>query len=156
PVDGTDETLGEQPDVEAQLPRAGVDRLLLGGEQIDEERPQAALLQLLGDEAVPRAVAAGAAPVREEHHALSLRGERERALERNSVACGDARLPRDAASDFGHCSVLRLAVPPRQCLCPKPFAPARSRGSSRAARASRSCTSSSLVCEKSSYQSPTA
>ena len=54
-------------DVEAQVAGGGVDPLLVGGEQVDEQRGQACALQRRGHRAIARAVAAAARAVGEEH-----------------------------------------------------------------------------------------
>src|SRR5690606_4353401 len=69
PVDGRREALGEQPDVEAQVPRACVGRGLLGAEQVQQDGGVPGLAQGRGHLPVPRAAAAGAGAVGEDDDA---------------------------------------------------------------------------------------
>src|SRR5205814_2636766 len=85
PLRGADEPIGEQADIEAQMARPFVDRFLLGSEQIDEQRAEAALAQDLGDVAVARAEAAAAAPMGEENDAHGALRNDEIPLQRRAV-----------------------------------------------------------------------
>ncbi len=67
PLDGVEQAVGEQVDVEAEMGGALVEHLFRFGEQVKEERGEAGLLQFLGDELVAGTVAAAAAAVGEEH-----------------------------------------------------------------------------------------
>jgi hypothetical protein len=53
PVDRCDQTARQHLDVESEMTRMHVDLLLGAGEQVDEQRPEPAPLELLGNEAVP-------------------------------------------------------------------------------------------------------
>src|SRR5690606_1709538 len=113
PVDRADEAAGEQWDIEAQLARHRVDALLLGREQVHEERGEAAGLEACGDVAVARAEAAAARAVREDDDAARGCGQCEVAIE-DGVIRGDAdRLLAAAVSDRqGHLSALPPGFPP--------------------------------------------
>jgi hypothetical protein len=50
------------------LRRDGVDLLLAGGQQIDQQRSQALVMQRIGDKAIPRAESATAATVGKQDH----------------------------------------------------------------------------------------
>lgn len=52
PVRRAHQALGQQPDVEVKMRGAFIHRLLLGGEQVEEQRGEARLLEDSGDEAV--------------------------------------------------------------------------------------------------------
>ena len=69
PVGRVGEPPGQQPDVEPERPRAGVDPLLGLGEQVQQQRSVAGVLQPGGDLPVARAVPAAAAAVGEQDHA---------------------------------------------------------------------------------------
>src|SRR5205807_7047166 len=69
PVRGADEAVGEQLDIKSKMRRAGIDQFFVMRKQIDEQRPQAALAQSLGDVAIARAETAAAAAVCEQHQA---------------------------------------------------------------------------------------
>ena len=77
PVDDAGQAAGEQVDIEAQRAGAEVDRLLVGGEQVDQEGGEAGLAQHAGDEAVAGAEAATAAAVGEEDDAGGVGGPAE-------------------------------------------------------------------------------
>jgi hypothetical protein len=66
PVGQCRHPLGEQADVEPERARAGVDLLLLRREQVGQDGREAGILELAGDVAVARAVAAAAAAVGEQ------------------------------------------------------------------------------------------
>jgi hypothetical protein len=70
PVQRGGEPAGQQLDVEAQATAGTLGRLLLAGQQIQQQGGQAGLLELGGNQAVAGAQPAAAAPVGEQHHAL--------------------------------------------------------------------------------------
>lgn len=70
PVQRGGEPAGQQLDVEAQATAGALGRLLLGGQQIQQQGGQARPLKLGGNQAVAGAQPAAAAPVGEQHHAL--------------------------------------------------------------------------------------
>jgi hypothetical protein len=70
PVQRGGEPAGQQLDVEAQATAGPFGRLLLGGQQIEQEGGQARPLEHGGHQAVAGAQPAAAAPVGEQHHAL--------------------------------------------------------------------------------------
>ena len=77
PLHGGDQPIGEQANVETQLPCLVVEVFLLGGEQIHQQRRKVRLLQDPGNELVAVAVTAAAAPVREQHEAACVNGNYE-------------------------------------------------------------------------------
>ena len=92
-----------QGDIEAELPRPGVNGLLLRGEQVHEEGGKAALNERPGHEAVARALAAGAASVREQDHAPRPVGHREHTLQHDR-ARGHAHLAFFHPAGLSHCA----------------------------------------------------
>jgi hypothetical protein len=70
PVQRGSQPAGQQLDVEAEATAGALGRLLLGGQQIQQQGGQAGLLELGGNQAVAGAESAAAAPVGEQHHAL--------------------------------------------------------------------------------------
>src|SRR5258706_1924282 len=69
---------GEEIDVEPQMAGMAIGVLLFGGEQVEEERTEAGLLDDAGDLLVARAVAAAAAAMREEDERAGAVGDGER------------------------------------------------------------------------------
>ena len=92
PVGRRDQPPGEQLDVEdvRAVP------LLLGGEQVDEQRAQPGLVEHLGDVAVAWAVAAAAAAVREDDDCPGSGGHGEVTLDRHGPGGNDDVLVRVA------------------------------------------------------------
>ena len=81
PVGRSQQAAAEEPDVEHVAPVGG-----LGvGQQVEGERSQPGGLQLVGDELVPRAVAAAAAAVSEDHDADRVRRDGEMTGQREAA-----------------------------------------------------------------------
>ena len=140
PVRGPDESLGEQRDIETQVRRLQIDRLLSRGEKVDEQRGQLRLVEQACHQPIAGAMPAAAAPVSEQHDAPGALGQAQIALE-------DHRPGQDADRLLFAFPSRRLGHHPHTAQAARP-APGL--------RASSSRTSSSVVWEKSSYQRPTA
>src|SRR5262249_618841 len=69
PVDSAAQAIREQRDVESKFRADGVDTIFLLGEQVEQQRAEAAMLEDLGNDSIPRTVAAAAAAVRENDEA---------------------------------------------------------------------------------------
>lgn len=76
------ETPGQQRDVEPEAAGPAVHGFVGDGEQIHQQRGQPRFREDAGDVAIPRAVAATAAPVSEEHGTSTVIGAREVPVER--------------------------------------------------------------------------
>src|SRR5438105_10097042 len=121
------------------MPGALVDELFFGRQQISKHGRQAGLVEQFGDMPVARAEAAAAAAMREQHHALCRLRQGQVGVERGTAGGDPQRL---AACRLGGTSGSIKGCHVVSWAC--------------SARASSSRTSSSLVCEKSSYHNPTA
>jgi hypothetical protein len=80
------QALAEQGDVEAQGPVDPVALLLGGGEQVEQQRAKAGLLQDLGHAATSRAGAAAAAAIGEHHQGAGVGRQRQAAGEIDALA----------------------------------------------------------------------
>src|SRR5262249_53356919 len=69
PIDSAAQAIREQRDVESKFRGDGVDTIFLLGEQVEQQRAEAAMLEDLGNDSIPRTVAAAAAAVRENDEA---------------------------------------------------------------------------------------
>jgi hypothetical protein len=85
PVDGGDDALAQEADVEAQPGGSEIGLLLLGGEQVDEQRGEARWAERARDGAVARAEAPAAGAVGEDDDAAGARRHGQRALQRDGV-----------------------------------------------------------------------
>src|SRR5207249_9378907 len=77
PVRHKRQTLSQQIDVEPKVHGLTIDDLLVGSEQVDKQRPNAAVVQHLGDVFVSRAVTTASAPMREYHQSGAVFGNME-------------------------------------------------------------------------------
>jgi len=132
-VDDRDHSTREKLDIESKVPRNGVDSLLFCGQEIHQDGVKPALAQAPRHKLVASAVTAAAAPVNEQDDASGARRHVNISLEHRIVYFKTSDL------------MLHSQSLPYQCT----VACAGDR-----VRSSR--TSSSVVCEKSSYQAPTA
>ena len=81
PIGDSDDPTGQQPDIEAQLAGELVHPFFFSGEKVEQQRRQAAQLQVSRDKAITGAEPAAAAAVNEEHQPRSSRHECEHAFE---------------------------------------------------------------------------
>ena len=79
--DRGDYPVAQTIDVEAVLACSNVDRLLVGGQQVQEQRGEPGFVEGAGDLCVARAQATGAAAVREQHDPAGCVGNGQRSLE---------------------------------------------------------------------------
>src|SRR5262249_19570942 len=84
PVDGADQAVRQQADVEAEVRRVYVHRLFFRGKEVDQQRTQPRLPERAGDETVAGAVPAAAAAGGEQSDATRALGNRQAPFERGA------------------------------------------------------------------------
>jgi hypothetical protein len=83
PINGGDQTISEQRNIESEFRCRRIDDLLAVREQIEQQRPEPAVLQCLGNGPIARAMSAASASVRKYHEPTRIGWKGEVAIERD-------------------------------------------------------------------------